>query len=123
MALRKRGDGQSVRAGDMDHQVRIKRITQSSDSQGGRTSDGSPVTVATVWANLMPITASRALSYGIPMTNKPHEIDMRYEETDFVITEDDYLEVIATSQVLYVHSVLNVDKRYERTKILAVEKK
>jgi hypothetical protein len=79
--------------------------------------------VATVWANLMPITASRAQVYGLTMNNKPHEIDMRWESTKYELTEDDKLVVVATSQVLYVHSVLNVDKKYERMKVLAVEKR
>lgn len=110
-----------VRSGDMDHQVQIQQATYTSDGQGGRTAVYA--TVATVWANLMPITANRAQAYGMSMNDKPHEIDMRWEADKYELTEDDYLVVVATSQVLYVHSVLNVDKRYERMKVLAVEKK
>ncbi|KKL66823.1 hypothetical protein LCGC14_2141130 [marine sediment metagenome] len=121
MALRKRGEGEYVRSGDMDHQVQIFQATKTGDGQGGRTSDYAAV--ATVWANLMPITASRAQVFGLTMNDKPHEIDMRWETDKYELTEDDYLVVVATSQRLYVHSVLNVDKRYERMKVLAVEKK
>lgn len=121
MALKRRGDGRTVRAGDMNHQVRIIQSTQASDSQGGRT--GTPSTVAIVWTNIIPIAASRAQAYGLTMTNKPQEIDMRYEDDAFVLTEDDVLEVVETGQTLYVHSVLNADKEYKRYKIVAVEKK
>jgi len=122
MALKKRGEGLTVRTGDMDHQVQIKRGTLTGDGQGGRTASANP-TIVTVWANLMPITASRAQAYGMTMNNKPHEIDMRWEQDAYELTENDTLVVVATSQVLYVHSVLNVDKKYERMKVLAVEKK
>ncbi len=122
MALRKRGEGEFVRSGDMDHQVQIKRGTLTDDSQGGRIASANPV-IATVWANLMPITANRAQAYGMSMNDKPHEIDMRWEQDAYELTENDTLVVVETSQVLYVHSVLNVDKRYERMKVLAVEKK
>lgn len=110
-----------VRAGDMDHQVEIKQATQTSDGQGGRTSVFA--TVATVWANLIPLPAGRTQAYGLTMNDKPHEIDLRWENTAYQVSEDDQLEVVETGQLLYVHSVLNVDKRYERMKILAVEKR
>jgi SPP1 family predicted phage head-tail adaptor len=121
MALRRRGDGQTVRAGDMSRQVRIKKYTQSSDGQGGRT--GTASTVATVWANIIPVAANRVQAYGLTMTNKPYEIDMRYNDTDFTVDEDDVLEVVETGQVLYVHSAINADVRNERYKVLAIEKK
>ena len=122
MALKRRGEGEFVRSGDMTHQVQIKRGTLAGDDQGGRIASANPI-IATVWANLMPITANRAQVYGLTMNDKPHEIDMVWEQDAYVLTEDDYLVVVETSQVLYVHSVLNVDKRYERMKVLAVEKK
>lgn len=110
-----------VRCGDMQHQVHIQQGTPTGDGQGGRTSDYA--TVATVWANLMPITANRVQAFGVTMNNKPHEVDMRWENEAYTVTEDDKLEVVETGQVLYVHSVLNVDKRYERMKLVAVEKR
>ena len=121
MALKQRGDGTRVRAGDMDHQLNIQQPTQVTDGQGGRT--GTFSTVDTVWGNLIPLTANRAQAYGITMNDKPHEIDLRWESEKYTITEDDRLQIVETGQILYVHSVLNVDKRYERMKILAMEKR
>jgi len=73
MALKRRGEGEYVRAGDMRTEVTIQQLTQASDGQGGRT--GTSADIKTTWANLMPLSASRALAYGIPMTNRPYDID------------------------------------------------
>ena len=120
MALRRRGAGQSVRPGDMTHQLEIYTASQVSDGQGGRMPTWSKS--ATVWANINPIAASRAQSYGLTMNNKPHEIDLYWFDS-YVPNEDDKMIVAETSQVLYVHSVINVDKEYYRCKILAIEKR
>ena len=120
MALKQRGQGQHVRVGDMTHQVDITTKTLADDSQGGRISSGT--TTVRVWANLIPINAGRAQQFGLTMNNKPHEIDMLWYE-DYVPDENDKLTVVETSQVLYVHSVLNVDKKYFRCKVMAVEKR
>lgn len=105
----------------MDHQVQIKQSTYTEDSQGGRT--GNVSTVATVWANIMPLAASRALGYGMVMNNKPHEVDMRYEAGLYTLDEDSYLVVVETGQTLYIHSFINVDMKYERAKLLCQEKR
>ena len=104
----------------MTHQVDITTKTLTDDDQGGRIASGT--STVRVWANLNPISANRAQAYGLTMNNKPHEIDMLWYE-DYVPTEDDKLVVVETSQVLYVHSVINVDKRYYRCKVMAVEKR
>ena len=121
MALKQRGQGQYVMAGDMDHQLEIETLSYTDDGKGGRVSDGSPTTVK-AWGNLMPINAARAQSFGITMTSKPHEIDMRYA-AGYIPEEGDKITVVETSQVLYVHSVVNTDMRYERVKVMATEKK
>ena len=110
-----------VRSGDMDLQVYIKQNTLTEDNQGGRT--GSPSTVATVWANIIPLSANRALSYGIVMTNRPAEVDLRWEDDAYTLTEDDYLEEVVSGRKHYIHSVINVDRRSERAKLVTVEKK
>lgn len=120
MALKQRGTGMYPRVGDMTHQIDITTKTLADDSQGGRISSGT--TTVRVWANLMPVNASRAQQFGMTMTSKPHEIDLLWYE-GYVPTEDDKLVVVETSQVLYVHSVINVDKKYHRCKVMAVEKK
>ena len=124
MALTRRGDGTRVRSGDMTHQVRIKQYTFDEDGQGGRIkTSASPITVGTAWANIIPLAASRALAYGMLMTNHPHEVDMRWEADKYTLDEDTTLVVVEGGQVLYVHSVLNADLRNERAKILCTEKK
>ena len=120
MALKQRGTGQHIRVGDMTHQVDITTKTMTDDGQGGRTS--SAATTVRVWANLIPINAGRAQAFGLTMNNKPHEIDMLWYAS-YVPDENDKLVVVETSQVLYVHSVINVDKKYQRCKVMAVEKK
>lgn len=121
MALTRRGDGSRVRSGDMTHEISIKQQTLTGDGQGGRT--GVLAEVGKAWANIIPLAASRALSYGMVMNNKPHELDMRYEADKYTIDEDTVLEVVEGGQVLYVHSVLNADLKYQRAKILCTEKK
>ena len=104
----------------MTHQLVITTKTLADDGQGGMTSSGT--TSKTVWGNPIPINAARAQAYGLTLNNKPHEIDMWWF-ADWVPTEDDKLVVKETSQTLYVHSVLNVDKKYQRCKVMAIEKR
>ena len=120
MALKRRGTGDHIRVGDMTHQVDITTKTLADDGQGGTISSGT--TTVRVWANLIPINASRAQQFGMTMNNKPHEIDMLWFAS-YVPDENDKLVVVETSQTLYVHSVINVDKKYFKCKVLAVEKK
>lgn len=121
MVLKRRGSGEHIRVGDMTHQVRIRKATQASDSQGGRT--GTPTVLATVWANINPIAAARAQAYGMTMNNQPMELDMVYDNFDWTLDEDDTLEVVETGQILYVHSVVNVDMANKRLKLLTTEKR
>lgn len=109
-----------VRCGDMDHQIKVHQGTSTDDGQGGRTTVYA--SVATVWGNIIPLSVGRAQSLGMTVNNKPHEIDLRWESGLYTLTEDDKLEVVETGQILYVHSVINTDKRYERAKVVAVEK-
>jgi len=105
----------------MDHQVNIQQLsTLTGDGQGGRT--GSHATVATVWAAIIPLSVSKSLSYGIPLKNKAYEISMAYDP-DVTLTEDDILEVVETGQVLYIDSVIDVDKKYNQWKVLATQKR
>ena len=121
MALKRRGDGSMVRAGDMTIEVYIKQPTLTEDGQGGRT--GTPATVATVWANVIPLAASRALAYGMVMNNKPHEVDMRWEEDAYTLDEDTTLVEVVSGRILHVHSVIDVDRKAERAKLVCTEKK
>ena len=121
MALRKRGDGSRVRAGDMSIQVYVKQQTLTEDGQGGRT--GAMSTVATVWANIIPLAASRAMSYGMVMTSKPHDVDMRWEANKYTLDEDTVLVEVVSGRTLYIHSVIDVDREAERAKLVCIEKK
>jgi head-tail adaptor len=121
MALRRRGDGSRVRPGDMTREFILKQHTLTEDGQGGRT--GAMAEVARIWANVIPLTATRALSYGMVMNSRPHELDAHWEEDAYTLTEDSILEDVVSGQVLYIHSVLDADLEHYRAKILCTEKR
>lgn len=121
MALTKRGDGSRVRAGDMTRELYVKQATTTSDSQGGRT--GVRASTGTAWANVIPLPASRALAYGMVLTDKPHEVDMWWEDEAYTLDEDTILEDVVSGQILYVQSVINADLEHYRAKLVCKEKK
>jgi len=121
MALKRRGDTRRLRSGDLDHQVRIKRMSQTTDGQGGRI--GTESTIATIWAKLEPLNASRSLAYGMTLNNRPYQVMVQYEEDAYTLDEDCWLELVASGQKLYIHSVINTDMRYRQMEILATEKR
>ena len=77
----------------------------------------------TTWANLIPLSANRALAYGISFNNRPYEVDMRWNDEDYTLDEDSYLELVTTGQKLYIHSVINVDFIFKKAKLVCTEKK
>ena len=105
----------------MRHQVLIKQATNTADGHGGRTAVWAEV--AKGWANIKPVSVTRALSYGLTLTNKAYELDMVYENTAYTLDEDTVLEIRDTGQTLYIQSVLDTDLRNYRYTILATEKK
>lgn len=105
----------------MTREYDLKNPTLTDDNQGGRTAVHA--VVGTVWANVIPLPAARALSYGMVMNNRPHELDMHWEEDAYTLDEDSILVDKISGQVLYVHSVLNADMESYRAKVLCTEKR
>lgn len=121
MALKQRGSGEHIRVGDMTHRVKIYTITLADDDKGGKLPTGSD-TYVTVWAKIVPLEATRALSYGFDLSSKPHIVEMIYED-GYIPNDGDKMEIKNTGQILYVKSVMNTDMKYQYAKILATEKK
>jgi len=105
----------------MRWRLSLKAPGSTSDGQGGKLA-GTLTEVAKIWGNVIPLSVNRALAFGITMVNKPQEIDMRLED-GITITEDHVLEIVDTGQILYVHSVIDVDKRQNRYRVVTVEKR
>ena len=121
MALKRRGDGSRVRAGDMTRELIIKQQVLTDDGQGGST--GVLTEMARAWANVIPLPASKAISYGMVLIDKPHEVDMWWEEDAYTLDENTILEDVESGQILYVQSVINADMEHYRAKLVCKEKK
>lgn len=120
MALRQRGDQSRIRAGDLNIRVYVKRDTQTTDNQGGRT--GTPATLDTVWASIEPTGATRAQAHGITMVQRPSDVIVRYN-SDITLDEDCYLEEVVSGRVHYIQEVNEVNRRKRIMKLIVTEKK
>ena len=108
-----------VDIGQMNQTLIIKSVNPTTDSGGGMT-EGTPTTVATIWANIIPLTGSRALEFAQITNGKPYDITINYPIGDFTIDETNILTF--DSRTLTIHSVVQIDESLKQYKIIAYEK-
>lgn len=108
-----------VDIGQMRQKITVSSVNPTTDSGGGAT-EGTPTTVVTCWAKVMPLTGRRALEFAQITNGKPYEITVNYTFGDYTINE---LNIITyDSRTLTVHSVVLIDESLEQYKIIAYEK-
>ena len=113
----KRGSRKFSTLGRLNRKVAIYTVTETSDSQGGATESGS--LTRTVWANVEPLTGTRAKEYSQITSGKGYRITM-IKPSDITISEGNYL--IYDSRTLAVHSVISLDEEDYYLEIIAEEK-
>ena len=107
----------NVRRGEMREKIIIKSLKTTSDGQGGVT-EGTPTTVATLWAKVEPFSASRTLQYGQISGSQSYQITTSYGQT---ITERNI--ITWNTKTLAIHSVRMTDEDRKQYIILAYDKK
>ena len=106
------------RRGEMREKIVIQSVNPTTDGQGGMT-EGTPVTVATMWAKVSPFSASRTLKYAQVAGSQGYEITFNYRG-DITINEKNL--IAWNSKSLAIHSVRMIDENRTQFSILAYEK-
>jgi len=102
----------------MREAVTIQALNPTTDNQGGMT-EGTPTTVASMWAKVSPMTASRTLAEFQLTGSQGYEITINYR-SDVTINQRNILTW--NSKTLQIHSVRMQDENRKQFIILAYEK-
>jgi len=101
-------------AGRLNRRVTIKSRTETSDSQGGYTTTWS--TLASVWAEIVPISAREAFHRQGLQPGTTHRFKIRYR-SDVDTTQQIYLG----DRVFYIRGIQNLDERDRWLQLLCEE--
>ncbi len=103
--------------GKLNRKVGIYTVTETSDNQGGA-SEANALT-RTVWANVEPLTGSRAKEFSQIVSGKGYRVTM-IKPSDLTITEANYL--VFDSRRMEIHSVISVEEEDRFYEIIVEEK-
>ncbi len=118
MILDKKRPGKKASTiGRLNRKVDIYTVTDTPDDQGGGAE--SNALTRTVWANVEPLTGSRAKEYSQIVSGKGYRVTM-LKPSDLTITEKNYL--VFDSRRMEIHSVISVDEEDRFIEIVAEEK-
>lgn len=103
-----------LRAGDLRHRITIQSATTGSDGQGGTTKTWA--TLATVWAQVRPISGREAVQAGQMTSTLTTTVTIR-SRTDVTVGQ----RVVHGSRTLAIASVQDPDGRSEQLALLCSE--
>lgn len=101
-------------ASRMKHQLVLQQLNTSSDGIGGTTRAWSDV--ATLWAEITPISGSEKFNYNQQTSKQRFRIKLRYRSD---ITTSMRLYDSAGSRAFNIRSVINVEEQDHTTEVLA----
>lgn len=103
-----------VKAGDLPHRVEIQSFTETRDAYGGVTK--TPVTDATVWARVSPLSGREYWQAAQVQSETTHEIEIRYRTRP-----EAKQRVLWGSRVFEILSVINPEERNVKLLLMCKE--
>ena len=99
-----RGSRVRIRAGELQHELKIQTVSNASDGQGGLTETWT--TQATVYGRVAPIRSEEAYFAGQENAGLTHEVTLRYNSNIAP-----HARILFGSRVLNIFSLRNIDER------------
>jgi SPP1 family predicted phage head-tail adaptor len=108
-----------MRAGAMRHRVQIQDQSTTLDTFGGQPLTWT--TLATIWADIQPLSAREKEASQAINVEVTHEITIRYQAQFNDTKAMAARRLVYGSRLFNIHGILNVDERNKQMTILASE--
>ena len=99
----------AIGAGALKQRIRVERPNTTTDRLGGPTRTW--ITVATVWADIQPLSGREAVIANKLSAEITHQITVRYQPVFDNPQQVSQLRVLYRSRIFNIHSALNDDEQ------------
>lgn len=108
-----------MRAGDLRHRVTFQVRSAIQDSFGGQSESWSDV--ATVWADVLPLSGRELMSAQAVNVELSHKVTIRYQAQFAGPKAVAAMRIAYGDRIFNIHSALDVDERHKEIDLTCAE--